>query len=544
MVAFSHMRSVEPFASLGTVPVTHVATMAALQALTAGTFGSAIMHGRAVAGDGAGGMFRWLAGNQTAVVTADPGKGIYIPPASDLTGASGVWVRINSGEINARWWGVVGDGTTDNSTALQRFINYCATYEQTGYIPAGEADYIVSTGLTHTTGALRLRGDPSGTQGTRLRTSANITILAVTAQATIEGIGFIGSANAAHTDQVGISMTDVNNVRTKGCIFDSLYDSVRITNVVFYSSFEDCKFFSCVKRHVKGGGSGAAGYAVQFVNCEMIPSAGETGFYLENVGSLQMTGGVYSPANLTERMFHVVSVATLAGISQFSNVVFEGSTKEAMRVEGTALLPVKFFYFDNCYFNQAGASADAITLVYTRGFYFNNCYISGTNAGLTFAGISNGTHMVNCEFQISGSVPVIRSLAAAKVYGLEVIGPDYQGSQRLIDLSASSAGDVTDVIVVGKRVGSHATPVVVLAADNAEVQFDHPTYVARGATSVADGGTIAHGLLASPSVVLATPSVAGEMVSLTKSSTNLTVAIKKHDNSAGTTQTVYWEARV
>lgn len=66
----------------------------------------------------------------------------------------------------------------------------------------------------------------------------------------------------------------------------------------------------------------------------------------------------------------------------------------------------------------------------------------------------------------------------------------------------------------------------------------------RGATSVADGGTISHGLWTTPSWVQVTPSVAGEMASVTAiSATTFTVALKTHAGAAGTTQTVYWEAR-
>lgn len=68
---------------------------------------------------------------------------------------------------------------------------------------------------------------------------------------------------------------------------------------------------------------------------------------------------------------------------------------------------------------------------------------------------------------------------------------------------------------------------------------------AEGATSVANGGTITHGLAATPTRVRCTPSVSGEMVSVTaRGSTTFTVAIIKNDGTAGTTQTVYWEATV
>lgn len=64
-----------------------------------------------------------------------------------------------------------------------------------------------------------------------------------------------------------------------------------------------------------------------------------------------------------------------------------------------------------------------------------------------------------------------------------------------------------------------------------------------GATSVADGGTVTHGLSSTPARVNVTPTITGEFVSVTAvGASTFTLAIKKFDNSAGTTQTVYWEA--
>lgn len=63
------------------------------------------------------------------------------------------------------------------------------------------------------------------------------------------------------------------------------------------------------------------------------------------------------------------------------------------------------------------------------------------------------------------------------------------------------------------------------------------------AAGVADGGTIAHGLIATPTYVQAVGSVAGEFVQVTAiGAANFTVAIKKHDGTAGTAQTIYWRA--
>jgi hypothetical protein len=75
--------------------------------------------------------------------------------------------------------------------------------------------------------------------------------------------------------------------------------------------------------------------------------------------------------------------------------------------------------------------------------------------------------------------------------------------------------------------------------------YDNEGYVTEngGAASIADGGTINHGLAITPVYVTAVGSVAGEIVSVTaKGSSTFSVAIKKHDGTAGTPQTIYWRA--
>jgi hypothetical protein len=69
---------------------------------------------------------------------------------------------------------------------------------------------------------------------------------------------------------------------------------------------------------------------------------------------------------------------------------------------------------------------------------------------------------------------------------------------------------------------------------------------AEGATAtVADGGTITHGLSATPKWAIAICSTSAEFAAVTTlAATTFTVAIKKHDGSAGTTQTIYWRCGI
>ena len=65
------------------------------------------------------------------------------------------------------------------------------------------------------------------------------------------------------------------------------------------------------------------------------------------------------------------------------------------------------------------------------------------------------------------------------------------------------------------------------------------------AASISDGDTIPHTLAHTPTFYRASGTVAGETVTaVSADGTNITIAIKKPDGSAGTDQTVMWEAEI
>jgi hypothetical protein len=125
---------------------------------------------------GRGGLFVFDPSDLSAKVEADTGQGIYVAPASDPSGASGAWTRAYSGPIEARWFGAVGDGISDDTAAIQAALTHFET--------AGP-------------GVLRLGSGTFEVTGTLLNFSSELTIDArgatVEASATSSGpILFIG----------------------------------------------------------------------------------------------------------------------------------------------------------------------------------------------------------------------------------------------------------------------------------------------------------------------------------------------------------------
>lgn len=63
------------------------------------------------------GIFEWRAGDYSAFVSIDPAQGVYVPPATDPTGASGVWKRRTEGnDVRPEWFGAIGNYRSDNNT--------------------------------------------------------------------------------------------------------------------------------------------------------------------------------------------------------------------------------------------------------------------------------------------------------------------------------------------------------------------------------------------------------------------------------------------
>ncbi len=135
---------------------------------------------------GRAGSFVFDPSDQSARVAADPAQGIYIPPASDPSGANGAWVRRFDGPVNVRWFGAKGDGLTNDGLAFAAAIAHLRATGPNGdifyrgspklLVPAGH--YFLATTTLDLNHTLVIEGEGSGLAGGRaskLRWSAGAT---------------------------------------------------------------------------------------------------------------------------------------------------------------------------------------------------------------------------------------------------------------------------------------------------------------------------------------------------------------------------------
>ncbi|WP_223619378.1 hypothetical protein [Lysobacter sp. ESA13C] len=441
---------------------------------------------------------------------------------------------ISRGSVFAIDFGVLADGTSDDSAAMTRAIDYCIINELELILPSG--NIVLNSGLTiepiNGRDAIKISGIDAGTQGSRLCIKANAPALTIKCQCTLENFGIIGDAVSLDEDgqagtraqQDGVLLygirpdengknLGIGNIYLRNIVFEGCNNSIHIYGIVFYSYFENIRWFTCLNAHVNGAGPSTdlPGYAVQFWQCQMTAARGKYGFYLENAGSVVLSDCMISPAKLTENCFRLVSNATHSGIHQISNTVFEGSVKEALFIDGGGTngqpKPCRFMYFSNCYFNQSGETADAITLYNAEHLYFSNCYISGTKAGITFRQRAKRISLINCEFQLGGDPPehAIRTLPGAAVHGLDIVAPNYDGNQRFLELGHAAVGEISRIHVSGGTLGVNPVPVNCQPQDANKVMIHNTnnTQTRNGGVAVFGGGgqstyAIPHGLLGTP----------------------------------------------
>lgn len=196
-----------------------------------------------------------------------------------------------------------------------------------------------------------------------------------------------------------------------------------------------------------------------------------------------------------------------------------------------------------------------------RGFTFQALTRSTIQGNIAIRNGQNGFRWISCsDLSIVGNVAEDNyTSGAGEGFIFSSAGGAFGANDRLTIMGNKAYGSATQTYgfllnasyiqnstVIGNESYNHTHNWSVSTGMTGMVVKDNAGFVTEyqgAAATVNGGGTISHGLAYTPTLVIATPSVAGEMVSVTaKGATTFTVAIKKHDGSAGTAQTIYWKA--
>lgn len=204
-----------------------VATLSALQALPVGSYPAGYiveMAYRSTAGDGGGGAFYWDSSNQSTNVSADTQHGIYVPPSSDLTGASGAWVRLNIKFVTPEMFGATGG--TDDTTAI-------SAAKTSGY------DVKLSDGVTYTCTSLtfNVAGQKWSGSGTlKLKNSTNSTFISISAaNVLLDGIKIDNNGANQSSGGIGVYITGSKCI-IKDCeIYNALGNNVLASGATYFA---------------------------------------------------------------------------------------------------------------------------------------------------------------------------------------------------------------------------------------------------------------------------------------------------------------------
>ena len=234
---------------------------------------------------GRSGIFVWSSDDHYDDVLEDSQSGIFVAPNSDLTGASGAWIRTFSGQFNIEWFGAIGNGIYDCTDAIQATIDM-AVYLGGGkiYLPTGSYNVygtikIDRTGEVGVPGSnnvrLQITGDGEGNTAIIQKTGSVDTFLIIgdetpsgTAHGyfTLERFAITGGSSS-HRSENGIRLKSIAYINLNELTFHNLNDGL-VLDGCLSSTFNGITFNESNYGITALQGTWSASHANIFIGCE------------------------------------------------------------------------------------------------------------------------------------------------------------------------------------------------------------------------------------------------------------------------------------
>lgn len=499
--------------------------LADLKGITGTTDGSwRETTGRTSYSDGGGGTWAWDSSDLSSEVTSDTLSGIYAAPTSDPTGASGAWVRQYEGVVNVKWFGATGNGTTNDTAAINAALAYAETftYKPTVSFPNGEYLYdgggVLGTGVvvlgesrkaskilsalaSPTDGYLfKCLGHGSGVES--MEFGANVT---QTGGTYVSLVGAESYINDFHMNDlfVGITMTgNVSRIR-HGRMQDIESGGVGIISEGGDNSqiIDDVLMGAPTTPNIADAGIRVRNSSALMITNTSVIQYG-TGLSIDPTGVANSVYSLYVNNcffdNCTKAMNIVTSTTAVVERCRFANSWFSSSTNDGVSLLGDN---IKGMHFESCHILLNGGSGlsnafgttEDVTIV--GGIIAQNafgCFFNTAIDGLTITGATIGE-----GGGLSGNTgaPVVISDAASTNIIIKNNRMVNNGS-NISDASTSSARKISDN--VGVLYTTSPQGVATILNGNTSVTVNHGLNVIpdteditiNQASALAGGGSI------------------------------------------------------
>jgi hypothetical protein len=310
-----------------------VATIAAMKALAIADIpnGKQIMvSGYYAAGDGGGGVFYF-----NAVSSAADNGGTIIAPSA----GSGRWIRVYSGTLKSKQFGLVGDGSTNNTTALTACLAAMVSGDNLVF---SDGTYLTDP-ITIATDSISLESENEFGAVLRQRVNTNKTIFSVTSDhVKFQGLGFDGNASTPG----GISNGMVRFIGTTGGI---------ISNCLFQNSGGEGVTFETSTNYKVYNSTFSSCYRGLYGNTQNITTAEYVSIHdnvFKNIGQIRSfsvnsltrssstaTATTSTAHGFTSGEFVRISGASPSGYNLTAAVTVTGSTTFTYTVDSTLSTP-------------------------------------------------------------------------------------------------------------------------------------------------------------------------------------------------------------
>lgn len=362
--------------------------------------------------------------------------------------------------VSVKDFGAKGDGSTDDSVAIQLALNSGA---KAVFVPAGT--YIASGLVMPSTAGFVLYG--VGTASILKQKGGGATVLSWVQtsiyyqQGYIRDLAFDGTNGANNTiDTTGVGGETFQNLYFNNTPtgFSSIYvngaastytHDIRLKNIQIYSAlagFAGIRFGPLSSDQQLDGFMMNGNFAVQYC------------LYLD-VGASTLQVSNSHPYNAAT---NVLCAAGTNASCSFNGVVLDNATSDI-----AVLTNASNWRFTDCYFEAIKAGKNGLTLTNTAGITFYNCEwdaASGAGSAIVEAGTATGTKVMGGSIGIAANYTTIFTFLSAQSYALGLAGYNPLGMAYPLVGCTSTAQAQNSTLYLGANGGqasSSATAYVV-----------------------------------------------------------------------------------